>query len=96
MILMPTICANPSPTSRLILCAAPIDKHACRAYIGGMMTPHSLKARMDLKGFKTATALAKALGVNQSTVSKWLSGKHPIDEFKAEAIRRLRPRRAKR
>lgn len=43
---------------------------------------------MDAAGYTTATSIARALGVNDSVVSRWLSGK---SQTEVQMIRRLSP-----
>ncbi len=50
--------------------------------------PAYLRQAMDAAGFSTASALAQALGVNDSVVSRWLSGK---TQTEVQMIRRLAP-----
>lgn len=48
--------------------------------------PHPLEAVMRLRGFASSTDLARAIGVHQTTVSRWLKGADIPRESKAAAL----------
>lgn len=57
-----------------------------RAPNPAVMTAIELRRILDAAGMNQ-TAAAKLLGVNQTTVCRWLSGMAPISEEKAGLIR---------
>lgn len=74
--------AEPGPTSALALC----DTHHA-IYI--TMEPSELRAWMDKRGWPSARALAPRLGVDPSTLTRWLSGESRLPEMVELALRGL-------
>ena len=56
------------------------------------MTVDTLKRRMKANGVKSGYALAKMIGMNPSTTSRWLRGLVPIDVRAAALIREKLPK----
>ena len=53
------------------------------------MQPAELKLAMDELGYSTQTALARAIGVDRSTVSLWLDGRIGVPRPIAKLVRLL-------
>lgn len=51
------------------------------------MTPEQLRDALDARGLGKQTDAAEALGVAQSSVSRWLSGLQPIPDLVERALR---------
>jgi transcriptional regulator with XRE-family HTH domain len=56
------------------------------------MTPRQLRTRMEANGVPTAYALAKLLGVSQSTAWRWLNGKRGVSVFASALVREKLPK----
>lgn len=73
----------------------PVDSRMPPAYIHPhSMTPESFKAACEAKGITTQMQAASILGVEQSTVSRWMSGARPIPPIVAVALLGVQPRNA--
>ena len=53
------------------------------------MSPEELRAAMRSLGYETQSDIAKAIGVNRSTVSLWLDGKVGVPRPVAMLLRML-------
>ena len=53
------------------------------------MSPQELREAMRSLGYETQTDIAKAIGVNRSTVSLWLDGKVGVPRPVAMLLRML-------
>jgi hypothetical protein len=51
------------------------------------MTPEQLRSALDARGLGKQIDAAAALGVNVSSVSRWLAGHHPIPDLVEVALR---------
>lgn len=70
-----------------------LDSPMPPAYIPRSMTPESFKAALDAKGIETQHEAAAVFGVEQSTVSRWMSGARPIPPIVAVALMGVAARR---
>ena len=53
------------------------------------MQPDELRGAMDRLGYSTQSALARAIGVDRSTVSLWLEGRIGVPRPVAKLVRLL-------
>lgn len=53
------------------------------------MSPRELRSIMDRLGYSTQSALARAIGVDRSTVSLWLEGRIGVPRPVAKLLRLL-------